>query len=334
MLGSNCLFQATTLGSLIPCLAVLHGTAHAERPAAAFAVAASNASKAQSPQPQAAATRTPSQGKAPAAWDRILASRKAIDDAPAILEYKDAPMDEFLRFVADSTGKTVMTRMSQISMNKLTLFGTQPLSRRERLDRVYEAMANSNLSVIETEQVVWIDLLSEHPRSPYPALMVEAGESVEAIACNGLIVSMVLPLRDADAPTVAAQLREVAPDSATIVFDAQRNQILVRSTVGTAKALARLAKALDGPATVDEKARSQEDTKVPVREPGSRAMGWRQPLSTEAIEAMPKAEAVRVLGEIAQTRLRTDLSDEVQATLGREFAALMAHVRRASRDMR
>lgn len=263
----------------------------------------------------------------PAAWARVLASRRAADDGPMILGFKDAPMDQVLRFIVESTGKTLMSRLSQVTPTKITLLSDRPLPRSECLDRVYEAMANSNLSVIEDEEVVWIDLMPEARRSPRLPLAVTADENIDGVSCNGLITSMVLRLREAQAPTVVAQLSAFTPDFATVVFDAERNQLLVQSTVGSAKQIRRLAEALDCVATVDEGARSAEWTQIPTVGDASGKRKWRDPRSETQIASMTKQQVVTALQEVSRTRQRTGLSDEVRAQLKREFDALLTRLK-------
>lgn len=262
-------------------------------------------------------------GAVPKAWARVLASRRPVDDEPMVLGFKDAPMDQVLRFIVESTGKTLMTRLPVVSPTKITLISDRPLPRSECLDRVYEAMANSNLAVIEDHETIWIDLLSEIVKSPRSPLVVAAGESIDAVSCNGLVTSMVLPLHEAKSPTVVAQLRDFVPDFAIVVFDAERNQLLVRSTVGSAKQIRRLAEALDGVATVDESTHAGRWTHIPTRSGASGRERVREPLSTEAIEAMSSKQLREALQDVSRTRQRTDLSDDVRSQLKREFDALL-----------
>lgn len=285
------------------------------------AVAASSVPK-RAPKAEAAAV--------PAAWTRVVSTRHAVDDEPMRLAMRDASIDEVLQFISDSTGKTILVRLAQLGPVKITVLSDRALPRSECLDRIYEALASNGLAVIEDDEVVWVDLMASIRDSPRPPLAVAAGEDIEAVSTNGVIVSMVLPLRDARAPMVLEQISPFLPDSATVVFDAERNQLLVLSTSACAKKIRRLAAALDGVATVDESTRSDAWTRVPgTMAQGSRGQRrdiFRDPLTEEGIAAMSRPELAKALAGVAKARQRGDLNDDVRAQLKREFDALVGAI--------
>jgi type II secretory pathway component GspD/PulD (secretin) len=246
------------------------------------------------------------------------------------LAMRDASIDEVLQFISDSTGKTILVRLAQLGPVKITVLSDRALPRSECLDRIYEALASNGLAVIEDDEVVWVDLMASIRDSPRPPLAVAAGEDIEAVSTNGVIVSMVLPLRDARAPMVLEQISPFLPDSATVVFDAERNQLLVLSTSACAKKIRRLAAALDGVATVDESTRSDAWTRVPgTMAQGSRGQRrdiFRDPLTEEGIAAMSRPELAKALAGVAKARQRGDLNDDVRAQLKREFDALVGAI--------
>ncbi|MFO0874638.1 MAG: hypothetical protein U0575_11805 [Phycisphaerales bacterium] len=264
-------------------------------------------------------------GPVPAGWLRIVASRHAADDQLMVMGFKDVPVPQLLKFIVESTGKTLITRLTSDVGVKVTILGDRPITRGAALDRVYEAMAEGGLAIVEDEEAVWIGSASEMAASPRLPLEVRADEDVCALPCKGVVVSLQVPIRKAAAPMVAQQAVQMLDARSTVVFDADASQLIFRGTAASACNLQRLVRSLDRVASADEAAAPDRFTQVPTGSKGPRQR-WRDPLTSERVQTMSRAELAALLRDVASMRQQSGLSDDVRAQLKRDFDLLMARM--------
>lgn len=276
-----------------------------------------------------------SQSPIPASWSRVIDSRRPIDDELMMLRFESTPVLEILGFIAESTGKTLMYQPHQVMSVTVTLLMTEAQSRSGCLDRLYEALVASGLAVVEDDLVVCIDHLTNTTSMPRPPLWVAPNEDIEQVSSDGVVADVCFAPRHISVASLAEQLRTFVPPYTLIFVDADRNQLLVQSTAGVAKRVARHIAIQDRPATHDE----SSDTDVtgvgvnvvpPDKRPAlPRRFRPRTHLANAEIDALTRARALEELAEVASDRQWGGVSAERHAQLKREMDALIERIRRA-----
>jgi len=183
----------------------------------------------------------------PPTRSRVLAARRPTEEGPVILGFKQAPLEELVRFIVESTGKVVMIRLVQVGQTRITLLNDRPIPRHEALDLLFKAMRLNGVGVVETEREIIIDLLTDIQKLQDPGITLGADETVSDLAEDGAIISKIFRIRIAKAERVAENIRDFLPDFATITVDPNSNQIIYQGTVGVAKRVQLLIDALDKP---------------------------------------------------------------------------------------
>lgn len=183
----------------------------------------------------------------PVVRNRILASRRPTSDDKVILGFREVPVSDTIKFIVESTGKVVMTRLTQIQPTKITLLNDQPISRHEALDLLFKAFRLNNIGVVETEREIIIDILTDIPKIQDPGVVLGPNDSVLDRTDDGLIVTKIFSVKQARADVLVDQIKEFLPDYALLTVDANSNQLILQGNVGVAKRVQMLLNSIDRP---------------------------------------------------------------------------------------
>lgn len=192
----------------------------------------------------------------PATRSKIVASRRPTADDKVTLGFKDVPLTDTIRFIVESTGKVVMTRLVQVAPTKITLLNDHPISRHEALDLLFKAFRLNGIGVVETEREIIIDQITELNKIQDPGVVLQPDQGVMDLTEDGSIVAKVFRVKLAKAETIAEQIREFLPDYALLTVDANSNQLVLQGNVGLAKRVQMLIDALDKPTYVNLETRT------------------------------------------------------------------------------
>ncbi len=161
----------------------------------------------------------------------------------------NAKVKEFIRFIAEVTGKSVIPRLGTAGDTAITVASDRWMTRKEALDLIFQAFRINNIAVVETERYVFIDMMSEVPRlGPHPVL----GPEVDLSTLNedGQWVFKYFKIQNTKADALVQRITEL-PEPVTITADPNSNQLQFFGDLATAKRVQRIVQLLDVPAYVD-----------------------------------------------------------------------------------
>ncbi|HMN95612.1 MAG TPA: secretin N-terminal domain-containing protein [Phycisphaerales bacterium] len=204
--------------------------------------------------PEAAAQTSPPPATAIDRGQDVLIqapAAKADEEEMVRLAFKDTPLVDTIRFIAETTGKVVILRPIQVSTAKITLLSDRPVPRREALDLLFKAFRLNNIGVVQTDREIILDSINELANIQDPGVILGPDDSVLDRTDDGTIINKIFRLRVAKAQDVADQLGDLVPAYAKLKADVNTNQILFEGNVGLAKRFQILINQLDKPAFIN-----------------------------------------------------------------------------------
>jgi len=231
-----------------------------EPPAAVTAPAASSAAVTpQIPPPAEATPAVKPATDAPRSNNRstTVNSRRPAVEEKVVLSFRETPIEDTVRFIVEATGKVVIVRLSAVKPYKITLINDKPISQHEALDLLFKAFRLNGVGVVETENEIIIDLLTDLNKIQDPGIVLGADDDVMALQEDGAIVTKVYQVSLAKAAIIAEQLQPFVPsDVVTMFADENSNRIVLQGNVGLAKRFQLLINSLDQPMFVNVETRT------------------------------------------------------------------------------
>ncbi|MBL9140829.1 MAG: hypothetical protein JNK53_03080, partial [Phycisphaerae bacterium] len=178
--------------------------------------------------------------------------RKDGDDKLVALQFRDQKIDVLIDTIAQWTGKTVIPKQTAITPTKITIISDRMMPKGEALNVIFQALRLNNLGVVETEDMILIDNLTEI-NTMQPAKVLGPDVDVMPLSEIGSIVIKVFRIRNTKASQVYERLQDSLPSYATLQVDNNSNQIILEGDIALAKRLQRMIDLLDVPAYVDVK---------------------------------------------------------------------------------
>jgi len=160
-----------------------------------------------------------------------------------------AKVKEFIKFIAEVTGKSVIPRITTAGETPITIVSDREVSKREALDLIFQAFRVNDIAVVETDRYIFIDTMASVGRlGPHPVL----GPEVDVLALNedGQWVYKIFKIQNTKVDALASRITDL-PDSASLTPDPNSNQLIFFGDLSTAKRVQRLVLVLDTPAYVD-----------------------------------------------------------------------------------
>jgi type II secretion system protein D len=166
-------------------------------------------------------------------------------EGKVVLAFNDVSVEETIPFIVEATGKVVMPiNLAQLKNKKITLINDEPVDRAAALDLLVTSLRLNGIGVIETEDIVIIDLLDQMGNGKHPPVLT-ARDDVMGLKNRGQFIIKIYRLKKATAENVGERLQANLPDYAKIEIDPNSNQIMLFGDVGLAQSMQLLVNELD-----------------------------------------------------------------------------------------
>lgn len=170
--------------------------------------------------------------------------RRPIDDDRVILAFDDVSVDQTIPFIVETTGKVVMPiNITTLKAKKVTLINDEPIDRALALDLLIEAFKLNDVGVAEHPDRIVIGMLAEMPQENVP--VVGPDEDIGDRTDRGTLIQKIFAVENTNADELSEQLMDNLPDHASLVVDANSNQIIVLGDVGLCQQIEKLVNKLD-----------------------------------------------------------------------------------------
>ena len=175
-----------------------------------------------------------------------------VDDKPVALQFREQKIDVLIDTISQWTGKVVIPKATVLAPVKITIVSDRMMPKGEALNLIFQALRVNNLGVVETEDMILIDNLSEI-NTLQPAKVLGPDVDVNSLPETGQIVIKIFRIKNTKASQVYDRLQDSLPSYASLQVDNNSNQIILDGDVALAKRLQRLIDLLDVAAYVDVK---------------------------------------------------------------------------------
>ncbi len=194
--------------------------------------------------PPAPAARTES-GQGPAA------GRKADPEEELVgLQFRDQDVKVLIDTISLWTGKVVIPKQQSVGIAKVTIVSDRKMPKSEALNLIFQAFRLNGLGVVETEDLILIDNLTDLSQLQ-PSLVLGPDVDVMTLPENGNIVTKVFRIVHTKAQQVVDRIADSMPSYARLQPDNNSNQLILEGDVALAKRVQRMIDLLDVPAYVD-----------------------------------------------------------------------------------
>ena len=238
--------QPTSLALLVAMLAYPSGAAAIaafQDPAAAPAANGGGAMNQPMELPPEEPAQSPDQGPAK--------GRKAdTRDELVGLQFRDQEIKTLIDTISLWTGKVVIPKQTALSPIKITIVSDRKMPKSEALNLIFQAFRLNGLGVVETEDMILIDNLTEL-NTLQPAKVLGPDVDISDLPENGNIVIKVFRIKNTKASQVYERLGDSLPGYATLQVDNNSNQIILEGDIALAKRVQHLINLLDQQAYVD-----------------------------------------------------------------------------------
>ena len=171
------------------------------------------------------------------------------------LQFRDQEIKTLVDTISLWTGKVVIPKQTAMAPIKITIVSDKKMPKGEALNLIFQAFRLNGLGVVETEDMILIDNLTELNQLQ-PAKVLGPDVDVTPLPENGNIVIKVFRIKNTKAQQVFERLDGSLPSYATLQVDNNSNQIILEGDIALAKRVQRLIDLLDVPAYVDVKTRT------------------------------------------------------------------------------
>ncbi|MCA9293007.1 MAG: hypothetical protein KDA20_04255 [Phycisphaerales bacterium] len=173
---------------------------------------------------------------------RDALNRRETNGETTTLAFKDVTVAKLIPFIVESTGKVVIP--NDLVMNRrITIVNDEPIPQRLAVDYVFLALQQAGVAVVETADRITLRDIAEIARQDVP--VIGPNETVRQRTDFGTIAEKVYALRFTKAEGVHDILEDSIPDYATLAFDEESNQIVVRGNIALLQRVEGLVDALD-----------------------------------------------------------------------------------------
>jgi general secretion pathway protein D len=204
-------------------------------------------------QPMELPPQEPEQLPPPGTLPGPAAGRKTdTSDELVGLQFRDQEIKTLVDTISLWTGKVVIPKQTAMAPIKITIVSDKKMPKGEALNLIFQAFRLNGLGVVETEDMILIDNLTELNQLQ-PAKVLGPDVDVTPLPENGNIVIKVFRIKNTKAQQVFERLDGSLPSYATLQVDNNSNQIILEGDIALAKRVQRLIDLLDVPAYVDVK---------------------------------------------------------------------------------
>lgn len=169
----------------------------------------------------------------------LLGMNKAWSEQTWTLNFKDAELEELVRFVADATGKTVV--LDPKTRGRVQVVSSQPVTQRELYDLFLTILEVNGFTAVEAGNVVKVVPLRDARAAGGPVV----GDDRRP---NDEVVTQVIQLQNVSAAKMIPVLRPLAPQQAHMAAYGPANAIIVSDSAANVARLRELIRDIDGSA--------------------------------------------------------------------------------------
>jgi general secretion pathway protein D len=196
------------------------------------------------PQPAANGAATPA---APAAPNQsTVPSDRLFEEGPAYIVLKDEVIgDRIFSIIMQATGKVVIP-VNPLSLNtkKVTVVHSAPVNRKDAYDLLVQALRYNDVGVVEMADIVIVGTIDDlMTRIELPVL--DADVDIRYRKDKGSLVKKIFKLWKVKAEELGEQLVDQLPPYASLVIDANSNQLVVKADIGFCQHIQTLIEELD-----------------------------------------------------------------------------------------
>ncbi len=174
--------------------------------------------------------------------ERDALNRRQTNGETTTLAFKDVTVAKLIPFIVESTGKVVIP--NELVMNRrITIVNDEPIPQRLAVDYVFLALQQAGVSVVETADRITLRDIAEVSRQDVP--VIGSQQSVMQRTDFGTIAEKVYALRFTTAEGLFDILEDSVPDYATLAFDEDSNQVVVRGNIALLQRIEGLVNAID-----------------------------------------------------------------------------------------
>jgi type II secretory pathway component GspD/PulD (secretin) len=166
------------------------------------------------------------------------------------LQFRDQEIKTLIDTISLWTGKVVIPKQTALSPIKITIVSDRKMPKSEALNLIFQAFRLNGLGVVETEDMILIDNLTEL-NTLQPAKVLGPDVDISDLPENGNIVIKVFRIKNTKASQVYERLGDSLPGYATLQVDNNSNQIILEGDIALAKRVQHLIDLLDQQAYVD-----------------------------------------------------------------------------------
>lgn len=172
--------------------------------------------------------------------------RRVTNGKMTTLAFDNVTIERMIPFIVEATGKVVLPR-AEILNRRVTVINDREIPQSYAVDLVFFALQQEGIGVVETEDLIILRDIAEIDRQDVP--VIGPNESTLGRTDFGSIAEKVYRLNNATAENLEDVLEDAVPDYATIAFDPESNQIIVRGNISLLQRMERLITSLDRPSS-------------------------------------------------------------------------------------
>ena len=162
------------------------------------------------------------------------------DDPPLSLNFRDASMQTVLEYLSGAAGMVIIEEAKV--EGKITVMSRQGLSKDEAIDLLDSLLKAKGYAAIRNGRTLKIVTLDEAKKESIP---VRSGNDPEKIVASDRIITQIIPIGNADAAKLKADLAPLIPTTADVAANASSNTLIVTGTESTIRHLVEIIRAID-----------------------------------------------------------------------------------------
>jgi general secretion pathway protein D len=234
----------------------------------------------------------------------VLTSPSASAEQTWTVNFKDAELEELVRFVAQVTGKTIV--VDPKTKGRVQVISSQPLNEVQLYDLFLSILEVNGFAAVESGDTIKIIPLRDARSSAAPVVSQRGQRE------NSEIVTEVIQLNNISAATLIPVLRPLAPQQAHMAAYAASNAIIISDTAANIARIREVIQQIDKSAVEHsdvvklENASAEEVVRMleQLQKSGA-AAGQGEPAKTLVLVADKRTNSVLVSGDDMQrTRIR------------------------------
>ncbi|MBI3736103.1 hypothetical protein HY256_06285 [Candidatus Sumerlaeota bacterium] len=177
---------------------------------------------------------------------QATAAKNLDDKSTLTLNLNNVPIDQLVKFLSDATGKPVI-KQKDIG-GQISVFSPTPVTRREAMELIYDALQLENIYVIEEEDKIQIVTAATIKTLQLQSL--DESADMEKVPDSLRLGRKIYHLKNINATDIKVHLDKIIPDSA-ITIDARTNTLILTDQVTKLKRYDRIIRSLDSMAVTD-----------------------------------------------------------------------------------